>query len=552
MKKIGIFLGYDPEVSVKKDGIGRLLGFLLKGSRATSEKTTVIVAIPGWWKPYFYEMLDDHKIDHDTVEIIATEGKPNLLRIRDWITKLRAKPCLTRIKKEQSETIDQILWHNTESNNQNHSLKLAAFRKMIDKIAGSSPMGLCGIIFLAALIPLIAIIALPSLIIWKVLKLALAKIKPIAMQFLKTLPQTPKELKNFIYTNIFAYNAYQIMREKEMSKLISIINRRKDIEVWYIPASFWNEANQIKTTKVVCVPDIVHFDFPVKYAHPFTMYVYKKMVETISGADHLICYSDYVKNSHLGKKLAIPPEQVTVIRHGCTDLSEFLKNKFADRKISLRDTALEIIREYQQNSQELDYYSKRIAFDNLNFIFYSSQIRHHKNFLNLIKAYEIVLRTKKKNIKLIITANLDAEPEIMDYIQQRKLQYDIISFHNVSSEVLAALNHLAVCAVNPTLFEGGFPFTFNEAFSVGTPSIMSTIPVVLELIENKHLRDVMLFNPRDVEDMAEKIDWAIEHREELIRIQEPLFEQFSARTWAMVAQEYFDAIRSAAKTHQNT
>src|SRR6185312_4934604 len=103
----------------------------------------------------------------------------------------------------------------------------------------------------------------------------------------------------------------------------------------------------------------------------------------------------------------------------------------------------------------------------------------HKNLLNLIKAFEIMLRAKFIKLKLIITANLGCIPEIYNYVQEKKLHYDIISLCDIPSNVLAALFCFAKCTVNPTLFEGGFPFTFSESYSVGTPSVMSRIPATL-------------------------------------------------------------------------
>ena len=66
---------------------------------------------------------------------------------------------------------------------------------------------------------------------------------------------------------------------------------------------------------------------------------------------------------------------------------------------------------------------------------------------------------------------------------------------------MAAFSHLAVLAVNPTLFEGGFPFTFSEAYSVVTPSIISKIPVVEDVVTDTYLQKRMLFNPYNLDDM---------------------------------------------------
>jgi len=52
---------------------------------------------------------------------------------------------------------------------------------------------------------------------------------------------------------------------------------------------------------------------------------------------------------------------------------------------------------------------------------------------------------------------------------------------------IAACYKLADLAVNPSLSEGGFPFTFTEALSVGTPVVMARIPVTEEIIPGQHI-----------------------------------------------------------------
>jgi glycosyltransferase involved in cell wall biosynthesis len=92
------------------------------------------------------------------------------------------------------------------------------------------------------------------------------------------------------------------------------------------------------------------------------------------------------------------------------------------------------------------------------------------------------------------------------------------------------------------LFEGGFPFTFCEAFSVGTPSLLSNIPVIQEVTDNlsTELRARTLFDPYDSEDLKTKTIWALDHRAELLSLQQELYDAHP--TWDQVAAQYIDAI----------
>jgi len=180
------------------------------------------------------------------------------------------------------------------------------------------------------------------------------------------------------------------------------------------------------------------------------------------------------------------------------------------------------------------------------FIFYASQLRPNKNIMNLVKGYEIALREKFIYAKLVLTGNPAHVPEVMDYIYKNRLQYDILFAYDVPDQVLAALYSRAVLVVNPTLYEGGFPFTFTEGMSVGTPSIMSDIPQVTEYIDGD-LAAKMLFQPMSPNDIADKIAFGINNRSELYELQKPLYDKLKNRNWSDVANDYLDTFQKVIK-----
>jgi glycosyltransferase involved in cell wall biosynthesis len=99
--------------------------------------------------------------------------------------------------------------------------------------------------------------------------------------------------------------------------------------------------------------------------------------------------------------------------------------------------------------------------------------------------------------------------------------------------------------VVPTLFEGGFPFPFSESLSVGTPVVMSDISVTREVVP-PDLQPVMLFDPYDVEAIADRIAWALDHRSVLLARQRPFHAALQRRTWHDVAGEYRATLITAA------
>ena len=159
----------------------------------------------------------------------------------------------------------------------------------------------------------------------------------------------------------------------------------------------------------------------------------------------------------------------------------------------------------------------------------------------LIKVYERLLRERKISVKLILTCDINQEPELKQYIYAKRLQYDVLFFKSVSSQQLAALYMCAQLVVTPTLYEGGFPFTFGEGMSVGTPSIMSNIPQVIEVLEEYDFiqkAQKWLFNVYDDQDLEKKLYFALEHFEELKENQQELYDLLNRRTWKDVGKEY--------------
>jgi glycosyltransferase involved in cell wall biosynthesis len=112
----------------------------------------------------------------------------------------------------------------------------------------------------------------------------------------------------------------------------------------------------------------------------------------------------------------------------------------------------------------------------------------------------------------------------------------------LSVDELAACYKLAALVVNPSLSEGGCPFTFTEALSVGTPVVMSKIPVSEEVLTDPVLQELTFFNPYDWKNMAERIQWGVANREKLLAVQLPTYEQLVQRTWQDVVNEHLDIL----------
>ena len=278
------------------------------------------------------------------------------------------------------------------------------------------------------------------------------------------------------------------------------------------------------------------------------------MIEkALSSGSKYVTYSNAVKWSTLVDAFGVDPDDVSVIPHAPSRLNEWINIDAGSKSEQVRiQFCRNLLRSALRKSTNHEYVSE---FENCDFeyIFYASQFRPNKNLLTLLRAYEFLLRSRYLQIKLLLTGNPNEMKEVGDFIRERSLENDVICLPGLSVVELAACYKLSMLAVNPSLSEGGCPFTFTEAISVETPVVMADIPVTREVLGSSEDVEVMLFDPYDWKDLARRVEWALENRETLLALQTPIFMGLAARTWRNVADEHVallervgDEVRSSA------
>ncbi len=135
------------------------------------------------------------------------------------------------------------------------------------------------------------------------------------------------------------------------------------------------------------------------------------------------------------------------------------------------------------------------------FILYVGVLRDHKNIVGLIRAFDLVLKKYRQDVKLVIIGNQDPRyPEINKTIEKLKLRDRILTPGFVSKKELVLFYHSASILVLPS-FREGFGFPPLEAMACGTPVAASNTTSLPEVLGNAAL----LFNPYRVSDIALKI-----------------------------------------------
>jgi glycosyltransferase involved in cell wall biosynthesis len=328
----------------------------------------------------------------------------------------------------------------------------------------------------------------------------------------------------------------------------ALIDARPDIVAWYCPTSFWPSVTQLARPQLICVPDVMLTDFAGGFGEiggDRLLDTFRQIERTLSTGRHFVTYSDHVRQHTLVRRFGVAPSDVSVVRHGAVRLDPLIAVRGSPDPGAATDAFCRSLLGAALRRASVAQ-AGRLG-DGTRFLFYASQFRPNKNIPNLLRACDHLLRKRYVGCKLVLTGNPDGTPELMEQVTRLGLDEEVLFLHRLTPQELAACYRLATLAVNPSLFEGGFPFTFSEALSVGTPVVMARIPVTQEEIVDSDLDRDMLFDPYDWRDLAARIEWALANRQSLLARQQAYFQRHVAvRTWTDALDDYVVALDRVA------
>lgn len=544
--KIGIYLGYPPRVRLSSQGLGRYLQHLVKGF-ANNPAASLVILTPSWLRDDIAEFLTDQDIPLDRITFLAPRRLPMAIRLFDLFERWKNRPGrLAGVLQKLRSALNAL----------NAGARSFVFA-YVSRVLTSRSVAAFAIRLLPmlALAPVLIAAGVALMLPLAMLKLALAmarglwssraltwtrlKARPFLALFTDLVPASRDPLIGALFEQI----------SREESRLMIALANREACDVWYSPTAFWPEVTRIKGKLVICVPDLSPSDFPVHYAikFPHVAATVEKIVTTIRSGVRFITYGDRVAKQTLVRQLGVPAENVFTIAHAPNRLDHHIRvSGTPDPAHAMRRFATSLIEAHRAVHFQQDDYRRSYAFSDTKYIFYPTQIRPNKNILNLLLAYEILLRKKYRHVKLFLTGAVREDRELRDFIHARRLGYEIFDFQDVSDQLLAALYHRAELVVNTSLFEGGFPFTFSEGLSVGTPSVQADLPEARSFLGDD-LGDRMLFDPYDPEHIAEVIAWGLDNRQTLLGEQMKMLDRFENNSWDRVADRHIEIFHQICK-----
>jgi len=231
---------------------------------------------------------------------------------------------------------------------------------------------------------------------------------------------------------------------------------------------------------------------------------------SLKKARHIITISEFSRQE-IRRYYETPVEKISVVHNGY-NVELFQKKEMDERKI---DAALEA------HGIEKPY------------LFYVGRLEKKKNVGALVEAYVLARHRGGWSHKLYLVGDASfGYDEIKYLINEFDVANQVLTTGWVSEEHLSYIYHGATAFIFPTKYEG-FGIPLLQAMAAGTPVVASRAAAVPEIAGDAAL----LFDPDDVEDMAEKINKIVTGealRERLIAAGRERVKQFS---WEKCARE---------------
>ncbi len=287
---------------------------------------------------------------------------------------------------------------------------------------------------------------------------------------------------------------------------------KKGIDLLYIPAF---SAPRFRKPIVMTAHDIFGIIHPDHFAGPAKYYWSHILPKSMKRADHLICISDYTKQSILSN-LDISESRMTVIHPAASDV-------------------FHVMDDMDKVKKNIDELGVRTPF-----ILSVGTLEPRKNFSKLIEAFVFAQR---QDVKLVLVGKKGWNYEnIYDTIRKYQLQESILILDYVNQEQLVSLYNACLFFVMPSIFEG-FGLPALEAMKCGAPVAVAQNSSLPEVVGTAGV----LFDPHDVDSIRERLDLLLTDSEFRSELQEKSLKQakkFSWDTSAAAALKIFHSVLS--------
>lgn len=359
-------------------------------------------------------------------------------------------------------------------------------------------------------------------------------------ELIKSLQELDTHNDYVVFLNPDEYESFTCPNEQWTKKKIDI------------PHYSWKEQTEFYRILMSEKADLVyfpHFNVPIRYTRPFVVtihdltlhyfpykeytpkwsfkkqvqiWVYKYLMKkTVAHAKHIVAISDNTKKD-LQKEYAVADEKISTILEGVPE-------------------------HFQKASEDQIAVMKKSFGINKAYLLYTGVWRSHKNLLNLIKAFQVLIE-QGQDLQLVLTGKKDPiYPEIPELIETLKLRDRVIMTGFVSEDDLIALHSGAEIFVFPSLYEG-FGLPPLEAMQFGVPVVCSDRASLPQVCGDA----AEYCDPEKPEDISRAISSILtspEHRQALIVKGTENLKRFS---WKAMTSQILDILNMVCNNSSQT
>ena len=161
------------------------------------------------------------------------------------------------------------------------------------------------------------------------------------------------------------------------------------------------------------------------------------------------------------------------------------------------------------------------------FLFYPTANRPNKQLSFLIRLVAH-LRLSGYQLNVVLTCDLNSVPQVNKDAVDFEMLANIITLPGISEGAMRWLyeNTIALCLTSTA--EGNFPPQMLEALNYGAPIVATRLPTIEEVVGSSQDK-LLLCNPCDLGDFAEKVEIALEQRAHILAQQSTLLDELD--TW---------------------
>ena len=298
--------------------------------------------------------------------------------------------------------------------------------------------------------------------------------------------------------------------------LAPMASRKYDIELWFSPDFYIPKWLRRKSVITVC--DLIFERFHDVRTNKLASALSRKVAFSIERASKIIAISSFTHGQIL-ERYRVSPSKVTVIPLAADEKFHKINDEFALHRV---------LRRYG------------IEFD---YILYVGEISDRKNLIRLLEAYDSLkkkCKLRQRKLVLVGKETIDTE-KIVSEVKRLNLESQILFTGYVPDEDLPFLYNGASVFAFPSLYEG-FGIPPLEAMQCHVPVVASSATSIPEVVG----AGALLFDPYNVEDIADKLDQVLNRKIDLDALLQAGLKQADQFSWEDSARRTIALLESVS------